>query len=107
TVTVSVRVKNKGNETARGIELVLSQLGVSQNGRVKIIQVGIERIDEILPGEEIKRNFPFWVQAPLTDGYNILLGAEVPILEGDLESWDNSPLLIHTIILEHHRDPSI
>jgi hypothetical protein len=90
TVTVSVRVKNKGNQTARGIGLVLSQLGISEDGSIKIIPVGIERIEEIRPGEELKKDFPLWVQAPVNDGYNILLGAEVPILEGDSEPWDNS-----------------
>jgi len=90
TVTVSVRVKNKGNETARGIGLVLSQLGISEESSAKIIPVGTERIEEIRPGEQVKRDFPLWVQAPVTDGYNILLGAEVPILEGDSEPWDNS-----------------
>ena len=90
TVTVSVKVKNKGNETARGIELVLSRLGISEDGGAKIILVGTERIEEIRPGEEVERDFPFWVQAPVNDGYNILLGAEVPVLEGDLEPWDNS-----------------
>ncbi|MBA7510420.1 hypothetical protein ES705_02404 [subsurface metagenome] len=90
TVTVSVRVKNKGNETARGIELVLSQLGMSEDSNAKIFVVEIKRIEEIKPGKEVKKDFSLWVEAPVNDGYNILLGAEVPILEGDSEPWDNS-----------------
>ncbi|MDH5174811.1 MAG: hypothetical protein OEW43_06090, partial [Elusimicrobiota bacterium] len=90
TVTVSIRVKNKGNETAKGIELVLSQLGISEDGSIKIILVGTKIIEEIKSSEELKKDFPLWVRAPLTDGYDILLSAGVPILEGDSEPWDNS-----------------
>jgi len=89
-VTVSIRVKNKGNETAKGIELVLSQLGISEDGSIKIILVGTKIIEEIKSSEELKKDFPLWVRAPLTDGYDILLSAGVPILEGDSEPWDNS-----------------
>ena len=92
-VTACVAVNNSGTEMLSGVKVNFYRAGIEDEELVAIL-IGSETITQIAPNEEIKVDFPLWVETPVEDGYSILLAVEITgIPDEDVENnWVNGQL---------------